>query len=145
MSLNIERSNLSSRPKGNSKFEIRNSECENQSREVGMRNSEIKVGKSKFEIRNAECENQVRECGMRNAKFGIRNAEIKGGNSKFGFGIWDFSLPTIVGLVLLSSFSAIGQQPTDAKVEPRVPRAEFVAPPSASSAAALGAGAGWLD
>ena len=73
---------------------------------------------------------------MRNAKFGIRNAEIKGGNSKFGFGIWNFSLPTIVGLVLLSSFSAIGQQPTDAKVEPRVPRAEFVAPPSASSAAA---------
>ena len=80
-----------------------------------MRNSEIKVGNSKFEI---------------------RNAEIKGGNSKFGFGIWNFSLPTIVGLVLLSGFSAIGQQPTDAKVEPRVPRAEFVAPPSASSVAA---------
>ena len=97
MSLNIERSNLSSRPKGN----------------------------SKFEIRNAECENQVRECGMRNAKF--------------GFGIWDFSFLSVVGLVLLSSFSAIGQQPTDAKVEPRVPRAEFVAPPSASSAAAQAA------
>ena len=80
MSLNIERSNLSSRPKGNSK---------------------IRTGNAEFEIRN-----------------------------------WDFSVPTIVGLVLLSSFSAIGQQPTDAKVEPRVPRAEFVAPPSASSAAA---------
>ena len=104
-----------------------------------MRNSEIKVGKSKFEIRNAECENQVRECGMRNAECEIRNAEIKGGNSKFGFGIWDFSFLSVVGLVLLSSFSAIGQQPTDAKVEPRVPRAEFVAPPSASSAAAQAA------
>ncbi len=83
MSLNIERSNLSSRPKGNSNFGIRNAECE------------------------------------------IR--------------IWDFSFLSVVGLVLLSSFSAIGQQPTDAKVEPRVPRAEFVAPPSASSVAAQAA------
>ena len=102
MSLNIERSNLSSRPKGN----------------------------SNFGIRNAECENQVRECGLRNAKFGIRTSKIRTANAEFGFGIWDFSFPAIVGLVLLSNFQAIGQQQPDANVQPRAPKAEFVAPPS---------------
>ena len=63
-----------------------------------------------------------------NSKFGIRNSE-------FGFGIWDFSFPAIVGLVLLSSFQAIGQQKADANVQPRAPKAEFVAPPSAQPAA----------
>jgi biopolymer transport protein ExbB len=57
-------------------------------------------------------------------------SKIKPGNSEFGFGIWDFSFPAIVGLVLLSSFQAIGQQQADANVQPRAPKAEFVAPPS---------------
>jgi len=59
---------------------------------------------------------------------GISKFEIR--NSEFGFGIWDFSFPAIVGLVLLSSFQAVGQQQADANVQPRAPKAEFVAPPS---------------
>ena len=62
-----------------------------------------------------------------NAKFGIRN-------SVFGIRIWFFSFPAIVGLVLLSNFQAIGQQQPDANVQPRAPKAEFVAPPSAQPA-----------
>jgi biopolymer transport protein ExbB len=63
----------------------------------------------------------------------ISECEIR--NAKFGFGIWDFSFPAIVGLVLLSSFQALGQQQVDANVQPRAPKAEFVAPPSAQPAA----------
>ena len=48
MSLNIERSNLRYRPKGNAKFEIRNSECENQNWGCEIRNVKIKTGNSEF-------------------------------------------------------------------------------------------------
>ncbi|NBT24911.1 hypothetical protein EBT11_09805, partial [bacterium] len=96
MSTTIDRSNLRYRPKGNSKF--------------GIRNSKIEMRKAKI--------------GMRKSEFGMRNSE-------FGFRIWGFSFPSIVGLVLLSNFQALGQQQVDANIQPRAPKAEFVAPPSA--------------
>ncbi|NBY67136.1 MAG: hypothetical protein EBQ51_08730, partial [Verrucomicrobia bacterium] len=64
----------------------------------------------------------------------MRKSEIGIPNSEFGFGIWDFSFPAIVGLVLLSNFQVLGQQQVDANIQPRAPKAEFVAPPSAQPA-----------
>jgi len=58
----------------------------------------------------------------------IRNAKIKMGNSEFAF-------LAFLGITLLSNFQALGQQQVDANVQPRPPKAEFVAPPSAQPAA----------
>ena len=70
----------------------------------------------------------ISECEIRNSKIRTGNAKFGIRNSEFGIRIWFFSFPAIVGLVLLSNFQAIGQQQPDANVQPRAPKAEFVAP-----------------
>ncbi|NCY20882.1 hypothetical protein EBX31_02860, partial [bacterium] len=50
--------------------------------------------------------------------------------SKFGIRNLKFAFLAFVGVTIASNFQAIGQQQADANVQPRAPKAEFVAAPS---------------